>query len=88
MKKFSLNPEFGYHTWRDIGGLFGLFLDLAFCVFVVFAGILMVAFCTVLVLLNYLSAPIWAAMSWFDQHQSKVSSRPPVPELQLRPKHC
>jgi hypothetical protein len=63
--KTSSQQWLGYHTWRDIGGLIGLVLDLGFCAFVVIAAFFMIAFCTLLVVLDYLMSPILALMSRF-----------------------
>jgi hypothetical protein len=65
MKMFSHHPKRGYHTWRDIGGPVGLVLDLVFCGFVVVAAFFMIAFCTGLLLLDYLLSPVWAVLSRF-----------------------
>ncbi len=56
-----------YHTWRDVGGFFGLVLDGAFCAFVMFAAFLMLAFCSVLLVLDYLVSPLLMLSSRFKK---------------------
>jgi hypothetical protein len=63
MKIFPHYPALRYHTWKDIGGPIGLILDSAFFVFVLMSAFLMLIFCSALLGLNYLLAPILALVS-------------------------
>lgn len=55
------------HTWKDIGGFFGLILDGAFFVMITVAGLFMILLATILVLLDYLVRPFLALMSLFHR---------------------
>jgi quinol-cytochrome oxidoreductase complex cytochrome b subunit len=63
MKTNSHSPKLHYHTWKDLGGPIGFILDFAFFGFVLVAAFFMMVFCSVLLLLDYLSSPILAFMS-------------------------
>jgi hypothetical protein len=70
MQTTSHHPKLHYHTWKDIGGPIGLLLDGAFFVFVLISAGLMLAFCSVLLGLNYLVSPILALGSRIHPHHA------------------
>ncbi len=47
-----------YHTWKDIGGPFGLAIDFIFCAGIVLAALFMIVVGSGLVLLDYLVTPV------------------------------
>jgi hypothetical protein len=59
MKSSSLR----YHTWKDIGGPVGLLLDGLFFIFVLVSAACMLAFCFLILVLDYMFSPIVALMS-------------------------
>ncbi len=58
MKTMSSFDEYSYHTWRDVGGFFGLIMDGAFCVFVVIAALAMMVLATIILGLDHLASPL------------------------------
>lgn len=63
MKTTYTFDEYGYHTWRDMGGFLGLLLDGLFCVFVIITAFFMMVLATVVLGLDYLVSPVLRAMS-------------------------
>ena len=63
MKLLSGHPKLHYHTWRDIGGLLGLILDIAFFGFVMIAALFVLILGVALLFFDYLTAPILAIIS-------------------------
>ena len=68
--KFFPHRRLKYHTWRDIGGLFGLLLDGLFCAFVLISAFFMLALCAVLLVVDYLVSPVLAAISRIKAHRA------------------
>lgn len=57
-----------YHTWRDIGGPLGMFLDGAFCSFVIVAAFGMIVFASLILFVDHLTAPVVAFLSKLRSH--------------------
>lgn len=55
------------HTWRDIGGLGGLFLDLLFFAFLLIMSLTFVMIGFVTVALDYLLSPLVSLLSCFHR---------------------
>ena len=58
MKTTSHFSESSYHTWRDIGGPVGLFLDLFMFGFIIVAAFFMMIVGTGLLLVDHVASPV------------------------------
>jgi hypothetical protein len=47
-----------YHAWREIDGPLGLLLDCTFCLFVILAGLGLMAFALLILLVDYVISPV------------------------------
>jgi hypothetical protein len=63
MKTTYSFDELGYHTWKDVGGFFGLVLDGTFCAFVIVAALFMMALATILLAVDYLASTVLKLIS-------------------------
>ena len=64
MKTSSHFSESSYHTWRDIGGPVGLFLDLLMFGLIIVAAFIMMIIGTGLLLVDHVASP---ALSLFTR---------------------
>ncbi len=63
MKTTSHFSESSYHTWRDIGGPVGLFLDLFMFILIIAAAFFMMIVGTGLLLADHVASPVLAFFS-------------------------
>ena len=59
------------HTWKDIGGVRGLVLDMTFFVFLVFVSVIMTIVGFIGVVLAFVFSPVLALVSYCGKRQKK-----------------